>query len=68
MSLPIRMQRFVVEVSASIMPPMTEKELHDAVATLAFQKERRHGMGALGVHVTETTRPGVDYEAEWEWA
>lgn len=49
----IRTQRFLVEVSASIMPLMTERELHDAVASLAFAKERQHGMGALGVHVSE---------------
>jgi hypothetical protein len=49
----IRTQRFVVEVSASVMPPMTERELHDAVAHFAFAKERGHGMGTLGVSVTE---------------
>jgi hypothetical protein len=63
----IRTQRFTVEVSASIMQPLSEQEVHDAVARLAFEKERQHGMGELGVHVTETTVAGVDYEPEWAW-
>nr|WP_221374484.1 hypothetical protein [Actinoplanes polyasparticus] len=63
----IRTQRFTVEVSASIMPPLTEQEVHDVIARLAFEKESKRGMGALGVHVTETTAAGVDYEREWAW-
>lgn len=62
MALPIRTQRFVVEVSASIMPQMTEQELHDAVLTLAFEKESTRGMGALGVHVREALP--YDYDQE----
>lgn len=53
MTLPIRSQVFVVEVAASIMPPMTEAELTDVVTRLAVEKERRCGMGALGVSVRE---------------
>lgn len=53
MSMPIRTQTFQVTVSASIMPPMTEVELHDVVLRLAFEKESRRGMGALGVDVQE---------------
>ncbi len=64
MSLPITTQTFVVQVSASIMPPMTEQELHDAVARLAFEKESKHGMGALGVHVHEVNT--LDPEPYWE--
>ena len=60
MSLPIHTQTFVVTVSASIMPPMTEEELHDVVVRLAVQKESKHGMGAIGVHVREVT--GSEYE------
>lgn len=63
----LRTQRFTVAVSATIMPPLTEQEVHDAVAQLALEKERTRGMGALGVHVTETTVAGVDYEPEWVW-
>ncbi|MGK5682420.1 hypothetical protein [Actinoplanes sp. URMC 104] len=44
----IRTQRFVVEVSASLMPPMTEQELYDVVARLAYQKEEKRGMGGPG--------------------
>ena len=55
MSLPIRRQTFTVEVSASIMPSLTEEEVHDAILHLAHEKERQHGMGALGVHVTEVS-------------
>jgi hypothetical protein len=61
----IRTQTFTVTVSASIMPPMTEQELHDAVSRLAFEKESKRGMGALGVHVRETTLSGIDYDEEW---
>ncbi len=58
----IRTQRFLVEVSASIMPPITEQELHEVVARLAHEKERQRGMGALGVHVQEV----LDPEPHWE--
>lgn len=57
MSVPIHTQTFVVTVSASIMPPMTEEELHAVVARLAFEKESRHGMGALSVNVYEQLDP-----------
>lgn len=63
MSLPIRTQRFVVTISASIMPRMTEEELSEVVSRLAYEKESRHGMGALGVHVHEL----LD-DDPWEYA
>lgn len=53
MSLPVRTQRFVVTVAASIMPRMTEEELSEAVVRLAYEKESQHGMGALSVQVRE---------------
>ncbi len=53
MSMPIRTQTFTVVVSASIMPRMTEDELHRAVARLAVEKESTCGMGALQVSVHE---------------
>lgn len=62
MSMPIHTQTFVVTVSASIMPPMTEEELHAVVARLAFEKESKHGMGALSVNVHEQ----LDPEPYWE--
>lgn len=62
MSLPIRTQTSVVTVSASIMPRMTEEELHEAVARLAYEKESKHGMGALSVSIYEQ----LDPEQYWE--
>lgn len=53
MSMPIRTQVFVVEVSASIMPPLTEDEVHNAVARVAHEKERQRGMGYIDVQVRE---------------
>lgn len=49
----IRTQAFVVEVSASVMPRLTEEEVCAAVRRLAYEKEREHGMGALDVVVYE---------------
>ena len=49
----IRTQAFVVEVSASIMPPLTEDEVRSAVLKLAVEKESQYGMGALAVNVFE---------------
>lgn len=49
----VRTQAFVVEVSASIMPSLTEDEIRAAVLRLAVEKESQHGMGALAVHVYE---------------
>lgn len=53
MSMPITTQTFVITVSASIMPEMTEEELHDAVAKLAYRKESTRGMGFLQIRVDE---------------
>ncbi len=63
MSLPIRTQRFVVTVSASIMPRMEPNEVEAVVTRLAFEKERERGMGALGVSVREL----LDDDS-WEYA
>jgi hypothetical protein len=63
MSLPIRTQRFVVTVSASIMPRMDASEVEAVVTRLAFEKERERGMGALGVSVREL----LDDDS-WEYA
>jgi hypothetical protein len=49
----IRTQVFVVEVSASVMPPLTEDEIRAVVTRLAVEKEAQHGMGALAVEVYE---------------
>ena len=49
----IRTQRFVVEVSASVMPPLSEEDVRAAVVHAAFEKERLHGMGHLQVQVWE---------------
>ncbi|MFI5938061.1 hypothetical protein [Actinoplanes sp. NPDC051494] len=49
----IRTQTFSVSVSATVMPPLTEQEVRDAVADVAYRKEREHGMGALSVSVAE---------------
>lgn len=40
---------YVVEVSASVMPPLTEAEVQEAVLKAAVVKERQHGMGHLSV-------------------
>lgn len=45
----IRTHAYVVEVSASIMPPLTEDEIRDAVLAAAIAKERQEGMGYLDV-------------------
>lgn len=64
MSLPIKTQTFLVEVSASVMPPMTADELHNAVSRLAYEKESRRGMGFLDVQV----RAVHVYDEEEEYA
>lgn len=45
----IRTNAYVVEVSASVMPPLTEDEIRDAVYRAALAKERQYGMGYLDV-------------------
>lgn len=56
------MQQFLVQVSAPLLPPLTEEEVHDEIAALVYRKERPHGMGGLGVLVTEVPVP----EPAWE--
>ena len=62
MTLPIETQTFVVTVSASLMPHMTEHELHNEVLRLAVDKERQRGMGFLEVEVREVAGANVK---EW---
>lgn len=65
MTAGVRAQTFVVEVVASVMPPLGEADVHDAVLLKGFEKEREHGMGALAVTVHEVD---ADQVAEvWGW-
>lgn len=45
----VETRAYVVEVTASVMPALTETEVRDAVLEAAYKKERRHGMGELSV-------------------
>lgn len=65
MSLPIRTQVFVVEVSASVMPPLHADEVEDVVRRLAFGKERSAGMGALSVDAREASAQAGQELLSW---
>lgn len=47
-------QTFVIDVAASICPPLTEQEVQDAIARVMFEKESRLGMGSMMIEVEQT--------------
>lgn len=48
------MQTFVVDIAASICPPLTKQEVQDAILHAMFQKERTQGMGSMKIEVEQT--------------
>lgn len=47
-------QTFTIDVAASICPPLTTEEVHDAILRAMFEKERHHGMGSMIIEVEQT--------------
>jgi hypothetical protein len=47
-------QTFEINVAASVCPPLSAREIEEAIAKAMYAKESQEGMGQIIVEVTQT--------------